>query len=313
MKEDGPSNAPNIAGIEIERMQQQAEVRSAADDWTGIGDQATRRKLQNRLNQRIYSNLKLALPLDYGRGSCRADWMTRYYLGQRRKAPSSSKAFIASNGFHANSLDLLCPPTTDDARAHDPAIAFATIQTKTVTRSSVFTHRSSLPELVVSKLSSRSLTLARRTQAHLEAMSAHFEKIARQNFTMGSPRVDQLLTLIQFNVFRALISNTRSLGWTTDWLDHPDLNSPWTDSHGPETLFCPEALRPSRIQRSVEHHPWLDLWPIPRLRDNIILAGDSFDEYRLCNHLVEFEGVPHEQTGLVVWGEPWDPKNVSIK
>lgn len=36
------------------------------------------------------------------------------------------------------------------------------------------------------------------------------------------------------------------------------------------------------------------------------MAGDSYDEDRLCNDLVEFEDIPNEQTGLIVWGEPWD-------
>jgi hypothetical protein len=37
------------------QMPQQLEVRSVEEDWTGLTDAAVRRRLQNRLNQRIYS------------------------------------------------------------------------------------------------------------------------------------------------------------------------------------------------------------------------------------------------------------------
>jgi hypothetical protein len=40
--------------IPLARMPQQTEVRMQEDDWTGKTDAATRRKLQNRLNQRIW-------------------------------------------------------------------------------------------------------------------------------------------------------------------------------------------------------------------------------------------------------------------
>ncbi len=39
----------------------------------------------------------------------------------------------------------------------------------------------------------------------------------------------------------------------------------------------------------------------------MLLAGGSYDEYELCNDLVDFCDVPNEKTGLIVWGEPWDP------
>jgi hypothetical protein len=50
MLKDGKSS-PKIM---LELMQQQVEVRAPEDDWTGRTSTAERKKLQNRLNQRIY-------------------------------------------------------------------------------------------------------------------------------------------------------------------------------------------------------------------------------------------------------------------
>jgi len=124
---------------------------------------------------------------------------------------------------------------------------------------------------------------------------------------LGSPRVDQLLTLIQFNVFRALLNNTINMGWNLEWLECTDSISPWNTIPLDSEPLCPHALRPTPVQRTIAHHPWIDLWPIPKMRDNLLLAGDSYDEDQLCNDLVEFCDIPNEQTGLIVWSEPWDP------
>lgn len=144
----------------------------------------------------------------------------------------------------------------------------------------------------------------------LELMK-QYEFAARQAHSLGSPRVDQLLTLIQFNVFRALVSNTSTLGFTRDWLQE-DAISPWSSKNESIISSCPASLRPTAVQRTIEHHPWIDLFPIPRMRDNMLLAGDSYDEYELCNDLVDFCDVPSERTGLIVWGEPWDPSGWEI-
>jgi hypothetical protein len=146
------------------------------------------------------------------------------------------------------------------------------------------------------------------SRGQLEVIMAKFEEMAYRDYMLGSPRVDQLLTLIQFNVFRALISNTRTMGWSLGWLERSDdILSPWNNHPKNIEPQCPQALRPTDLQRTIEHHPWIDLWPIPMMRDNLLLAGDSYDEDQLCNDLVEFEDIPNEQTGLTVWGEPWDP------
>lgn len=144
-------------------------------------------------------------------------------------------------------------------------------------------------------------------RAQIVEMLVNFEQMARRDYVLGSPRVDQLLTLIQFNVFRALLSNTTTMGWSLAWLECGDPISPWNTIPQHSEPVCPQALRPTPVQRAIEHHPWIDLWPIPKMRDNLLLAGESYDEDELCNDLIEFCDVTQEQTGLIVWSEPWNP------
>lgn len=54
MKGDGGREGHH-GTIPLERMTQQIEVRKQDDDWTGITDPVERRKLQNRLHQRLWS------------------------------------------------------------------------------------------------------------------------------------------------------------------------------------------------------------------------------------------------------------------
>jgi hypothetical protein len=230
-------------GALLNQMPQQEEVRGREDDWTGLTDAAARRKLQNRLNQRIYR--------------------------RRRQAPkkSLSKSAPLSKG----------PEAADQSKAENQPD-----QSKQV---KCFNNLS---------------------PSGIQELMHQYEHLARQEYALGSPRVDQLLTLIQFNVFRALISNTATLGFSMAWLEE-DALSPFPSQPPLNIQSCPSSLHPTQIQRKVPHHPWIDLFPFPRLRDNLLLAEGSYDEYALCNELVDFCDVPNEKTGLIVWGEPWDP------
>lgn len=144
------------------------------------------------------------------------------------------------------------------------------------------------------------------TPDKIVALLYQFENIAWQDFMLGSPRADQLLTLTQFNIMRALICNTKSLGWSLSWLECDDLTSPWSTAPTNLATNCPAHLQPTTTQFTIKHHPWIDLWPIPKMRDNLLQASGCYDEEQLCNSLVEFCDQTNDQCGLIVWGEPWD-------
>ena len=121
-----------------------------------------------------------------------------------------------------------------------------------------------------------------------------------------SPRAEHLLVLVKFNVFRAMVSNSDTLGYSlTTNCDDDALslfNSPTTYSFS----SLPKALQPTKLQREIPHHPWIDQLPFPAMRNNLLLAGDGYDDMELCGDLVGFFSAGSGCTGLVVWGEPWD-------
>ncbi|KIA76005.1 hypothetical protein HK57_00622 [Aspergillus ustus] len=103
------------------------------------------------------------------------------------------------------------------------------------------------------------------------------EATARAQYMLGSPRTDMLLHLIQFNFIKALVQNMQVLGLTSELLDDDAISpfnqtGPWQYDIDPA---LPASLPPTIIQRTVVHHPWLDILPIPEMRDNLISAGES--------------------------------------
>ncbi|KAL2826683.1 hypothetical protein BDW59DRAFT_63060 [Aspergillus cavernicola] len=139
------------------------------------------------------------------------------------------------------------------------------------------------------------------------------EALARQYYMSCSPRTDLLLHLVQLNFTRALMENATVLGLTSDKL-HDDALSPFNTA-GPHPNDCnlvnealPPSLQPTMVQRSIPHHPWLDLLPVPEMRNNLIWAGDFEEEEQLC---LDMKGCGSMSagcsTGIIVWRDPWDP------
>ncbi|KAL4878342.1 hypothetical protein BJY04DRAFT_221278 [Aspergillus karnatakaensis] len=143
----------------------------------------------------------------------------------------------------------------------------------------------------------------------------------------GSPRIDLLLGVKRVNFLRALYANIEVLGYTATEM-HDDALSQFGTA-GPkrsvyrEQTLLPLALQQSSTQLNTPHHPWLDLLPIPQMRDNLILAGDAYDDGLLCKHMsghaVPSASVPDKrlgdaqgETGVLIWRDPWDPSGWEV-
>ncbi|KAJ8117163.1 hypothetical protein OPT61_g1580 [Boeremia exigua] len=129
------------------------------------------------------------------------------------------------------------------------------------------------------------------------------ESAVREAYDARSPRTDILFGLTQLNVYRALVFNIEVLGLTASEM-HDDALSPFSVSYTyhPRLNNLPLSLQPTAIQRSVPHHPWLDLLPDAALRNNLILldAAGLLDEDQCC---IDMCG----RSGVIVWRDPWDP------
>lgn len=78
-----------------------------------------------------------------------------------------------------------------------------------------------------------------------------------------------------------------------------------------EDTNLPSALRPTKLQKSLAHHPWLDFFPLPKMRDNLLLAGE-FDDEELCVDIMGFWDTSTDSCSMLVWGEPTDPSSWEV-
>ncbi|PYI05428.1 hypothetical protein BO78DRAFT_345705 [Aspergillus sclerotiicarbonarius CBS 121057] len=141
--------------------------------------------------------------------------------------------------------------------------------------------------------------------------ATEFKKAAYRSYITGSPKSDHLLTLIKVNVHRALVENMAALGMDMAWMNDDAVSpfctlKPWATHIN---TVIPAQLQPTNIQRTVPHHPWLDFFPHPRMRDQLIVAGDGFDDEQLCTDIMGFWSDEKGDPGLVIWGNPWEVGN----
>lgn len=166
-----------------------------------------------------------------------------------------------------------------------------------------------------------SIPVTKEHQTPLLPCGAYF--VSARNFLLSADH--RLLTLVHNNIIRGLAANASLLNypWSTVCQDAalssfsphaPNMDFPVTQSH------LPDNLHPTPLQYEETHHPWLDLIPSPRFRDNLIrrLATASLEwdfETELCEDVT---GVGRLQLscsrpGFMIWGEnSWDAHNWEV-
>lgn len=147
----------------------------------------------------------------------------------------------------------------------------------------------------------------------------HFKVLAYQYYRTRTPQLTLLPSLSQFNFLRALLANVEVLNLSSEQMSD-EAFSPFntldsyeaqpqasgTTSHSLISISqLPAGLQPTCLQRATLHHPWIDLIPIPEMRDNMFRRGlESFDEDQLCHDMRGY--IPGRNPGILVWRDPWD-------
>lgn len=138
-----------------------------------------------------------------------------------------------------------------------------------------------------------------------------FARRAYEDYSLKAPKPSYLQALIRLNVLNAVSRNALALGIPVEGLCRDETISPFNFA-GPQLPTSPvmlgslpKNLLATMLQKNAVHHPWIDLFPWPRVRDNILsaLAANLFDEDELCCDILE---IRNDEAGLIVWGEAWD-------
>lgn len=117
----------------------------------------------------------------------------------------------------------------------------------------------------------------------------------------------KLITLVQYNVLRGMVTNICILSLQDQILFDCGYNLNIVPV--PSRLTSrPRNFEPTEIQKTINHSAWIDTVPCSQLRDNLILRLDRQDLDDFCGDLVGgvYDGFDDvEVRGIMLWGEPW--------
>lgn len=151
-----------------------------------------------------------------------------------------------------------------------------------------------------------------QTSAYTLGAALHEDKTSNCHQPRFPLSADHLILLIQFNLYRAALENMSilSLPGIFSCDEHEPSMPGLYISALPLRKAVPPSLWPTYLQRHVPHYAWIDLFPTPAIRDNLIRTAGTFDTCEFCDDmvgaLVENNALDDERNGMIIWGEPWD-------
>lgn len=249
--------------------QKQCHIFDVEDNWGVISDNGSRRRIQNRLNQRAFRS---------------------------RKKRTRGESDPCNNGG-----DHLGKPEMETVRQ------MQVIHEATSNNALTYLHHVATTD---AWYADRSTILVR------------FYELQLARYVTRTLSSRHLLSLLQVNVLQAFESMLHMIGVTPEQFMEDNTESVYTgtDARNSSNDVVPElpvSLLPSMLQKTIPHHPWVDILPFPQMRDNILLLKSredigtntlEFDQDELCLSMI---GMCPQQPegGLVLWGEPWDPSS----
>ena len=281
-------------------------ARISKDDWMSINEKQERKKRQNRLNQRALRERRRKDEVQIVSGK-RPYRVSRWRIGQAKEQHKAESL--------SSTRDILL--STTPLPSEDLTIVYGTPL--------------STPESEAELL----LALVEQTSSSPQSYPPTPESV---HFPLSA---DHLIHLIHQNVFSALMNNKSVLAKTT-YLTKPAVQGPslliapsqdlcegMTLIHLTVDRSIPKSLHPTPLQSSIPHSSWLNMFPWPGFRDNLILHEPIIDAcdllYDLFGDLVSHNGqnindvvfdeagcgdhdddIHSGQRGLIVWGDPWD-------